>query len=112
MNAPRHDPDQLKAALDAFAAAERKAAELEDERARVAKAIWAHGAVLNQAREAAAKLIAKEGGSVIHADQFWKTEDGRVVREPVRVNLDAIEEVRRHQATELHLTPPDSEKVA
>lgn len=104
MNAPRHDPDELKAALDAFAAAQR-----EDERLRAAqqdaqRKHYAHVEVLKTAREKAAALLKREGGSVVHNEQFWKTDGQTVSHEPVRVNLDALDELR--------LTESPSEKAA
>ena len=104
MNAPRHDPDELKAALDAFAAAQREDERLQAAREDALRKHYAHGLVLRRAREKAAELLKREGGSVVHNDQFWKTDGQAVTHEPVKVNLDALDELR--------LTEPPSEKAA
>lgn len=108
MNAPRHDADELKAALDAYAAAESEQTRLDQAREAAHKKALQHGSVLNAARERAARVLRREGGTVTYGDNFWKADqNGRVTYEPVRVNLDAIDEVKKHQATALILTPTD-----
>ena len=112
MNAPRHDPDELKAALDAYDAAEREQLRLDQARDEAHKKALRHGAVLNAARQRAATVLKREGGTVTYGDRFWKADqDGRVTQEPVRVNLDAIDEVKKHQATALVLTPTEPEQA-
>lgn len=112
MNAPRHDPDELKAALEALADALRIDHELLEQRERVTRQIGAHAHVLIKARNAAARVLRREGGTVTYGDQFWSVDhNGYVTCQPVRVNLDAIEEVRKHGETKLQLTPPPSEET-
>lgn len=112
MNAPRHDPDELKAALDTFLEAEQQEAALKAQREDLSRRIGQQAAIFSAARDRASKLLLREGGAVTYGERFWKAEEsGRVTHEPVRVNLDAIDEVKRHKATNLVLTP-NEEKAA
>lgn len=113
MNAPRHDPEELKAALDAFAEAERVHDELKMQREQLYRKVGHQSTVVGHARERAAKALKREGGAVTYGERFWKVDDhGYVTCEPVRVNLDAIDEVKKHKETALILTPGESEKAA
>lgn len=100
MNAPRHDPEELKAALDAYQAAQNENARLAAALVEARNKAFAHGATLSKARERAAALLKREGGTVVHNEEFWKVDGEAVRHEPVKVNLDALDELR--------LTPTDS----
>lgn len=113
MNAPRHDPDQLKAALVAFLEADRLDAELRAARELAHKRCLQHGEVVGRARQAATAAIRREGGSLMYDGHFWEVDErGHLSVKQVNVNVDAIEAVKRHEPTDLQLTPPASEKVA
>lgn len=100
MNAPRHDPEELKAALDAYQAAQNENARLAAALEEARRKAFAYGPVLSKARDHAAALLKREGGTVVHNEEFWKLDGAAVRHEPVKVNLDALDELR--------LTPTDS----
>lgn len=105
MNAPKHDPDALKAALDEYARTESEHIRLRRAKDEAHAAAFAHGSVLQAARKAAVELLRREGGTVVHNDEFWKVTDQALSHEPVKVNLDALDELRLH-------SPPSEEVKA
>lgn len=105
MNAPRHDPDALKAALDEYARTEAEHSRLRRLSEEARAAAFAHNTALETARKKAHELLRREGGTVVHNDEFWKVDGQRLVHEAVKVNLDAIDELRLH-------SPPSEDKAA
>lgn len=103
---PRNDhaAEDLKAALDAFAAAESEA----DRRLRVktqaAAEYFQYFTVVDKARDRARELLRRAGGTVVHNEEFWRLEGQGLKHETVRINLDAADQLR--------LTPPPSERAA
>lgn len=113
MNAPRHDPDALKAALAAYLEALRIDAELRAARDLANRRCLQYGETFGKARQAAATAIKREGGSLMYDGYFWEVDrNGCLTVKQVNVNVDAIDAVKRHEPTELHLTPPTAEKAA
>lgn len=109
MNAPRHDPEALKAALDAFLDHETQELQLKEQLNRLSADLNRLRTRYIAIRDEAADALKKEGGRVVHNGQFWKLEDtGRVSHEDASLNLDAIEAVRRGEPVALTLTSPTS----
>lgn len=113
MNAPRHDPEEIKAALNALHEVLTRQHSLRQQADALRRQAFQLESVIGPAREKASKLLRQEGGTVIHEGRTWKVNShGAVSFEDAGVNLDAISNVQRHEPTELHLTPPASEKAA
>lgn len=104
MNAPRHDPEELKRALDTLAEILQKSHEVQLQRDALARTAHTLAEQERLARGDAGKVLRREGGLVVHNGRMWKVDQhGCVSCEDVGVNLDAIEEARKGKVTPLTL---------